>query len=207
MEGVYEVTRGKIRFGETVVLKWAGQKLSIFAINSYMVFKSGMKDSSFFMEGYWRVPTSDANGLVSLAIEKTEGGRELMKGKAAVNLRIRGNFGDESGPPGIDLELKYLRPFSQTVRSKDFYIIAHRAGGRTSDRLPVSENSIEMIDYTENFGSTGIEIDIRLTKDKVPVSYHDPDINIRLTLKGPIEWPDRKFHVGSALGICALDSR
>jgi glycerophosphoryl diester phosphodiesterase len=46
----------------------------------------------------------------------------------------------------------------------DFQILAHRGGGRNSDYLGVSENSIEMIDIAERFGSTGIEIDARLQK-------------------------------------------
>ena len=74
-----------------------------------------------------------------------------------------------------------------------FYIVGHRGGGRTSDRLPVSENSIPMVAFTGNLGSSGIEIDIRMTKDKVPVLYHDEDINIRLTVKGPINGEIKDF--------------
>ena len=65
-------------------------------------------------------------------------------------------------------------------------IMAHRGGGRNSEYLGVSENSIEMIAIAERFGSTGIEIDLRLSKDGVPFLYHDNDINLRLTQKGPI---------------------
>jgi glycerophosphoryl diester phosphodiesterase len=83
----------------------------------------------------------------------------------------------------------YVRPFSQKVLKDDFRILAHRSGGRTSDLLSISENSLEMIGFTENFGSTGIEIDVRLTKDNVPVLYHDEDINIRLTKKSPLNGP------------------
>ncbi len=48
-----------------------------------------------------------------------------------------------------------------------------------------------MIKKTPEFGSTGIEIDVRLTKDGVPVLYHDNTLNLRETQKsgltGPIE--------------------
>jgi glycerophosphoryl diester phosphodiesterase len=192
MEGVYQVTKGSERFGETVVLKWNNRKLTILSKNNYLILQSGVKDSIIYMQGYWRVPTGDATGLASLSIIKTEGGGQFLKGKPAPAI-IRGEFGNENNPPSINMEFKYLRPFSTTVKNKDFYIVGHRAGGRTSDRLPVSENSIEMIGFTENFGSNGIEIDIRLTKDKVPVLYHDEDINIRLTVKGPVNGPIGNF--------------
>jgi glycerophosphoryl diester phosphodiesterase len=79
-----------------------------------------------------------------------------------------------------------MRPFSDEVKQGDFYILAHRGGGRNSDYLGVSENSIEMINIAERFGSTGIEIDARLSKDGVPFLYHDGDINLRLTQKSLI---------------------
>jgi glycerophosphoryl diester phosphodiesterase len=82
-----------------------------------------------------------------------------------------------------------MRPFSDEVKQSNFYILAHRGGGRNSDYLGVSENSIEMINIAERFGSTGIEIDARLSKDGVPFLYHDGDINLRLTQKGLI-WGD-----------------
>jgi glycerophosphoryl diester phosphodiesterase len=48
-----------------------------------------------------------------------------------------------------------------------------------------------MILKTPEFGSTGIEIDVRFTKDQVPILYHDNTINLRETQKsglvGPIE--------------------
>jgi glycerophosphoryl diester phosphodiesterase len=48
-----------------------------------------------------------------------------------------------------------------------------------------------MIRKTPEFGSTGIEIDVRLTSDGIPILYHDNSINLRETQKsglvGPIE--------------------
>jgi glycerophosphoryl diester phosphodiesterase len=196
MEGIYQVTVGKQRFGETVAVKWRGNKLSIFSQSCYVVLLNGQKDSTILMRGYWRVPTSDGIGQANFSIAKNEGARTILKGTPTSSIIIRGSYGEDNSPPKKEIEFHYLRPFSLAVTSKDFLIIAHRAGGRTSDRLPVSENSTEMIGYTEFFGSTGIEIDIRLTKDKVPVLYHDEDINIRLTKKGPLNGPISNFTWG-----------
>lgn len=48
-----------------------------------------------------------------------------------------------------------------------------------------------MIKYASQLGATGIEIDIRLTRDGIPILYHDNTLNLRLTQKdglvGPIE--------------------
>jgi len=193
MEGVYQVIDGKDRFGDIVALRWRFNKLTIFSKDNYLILQSGVKDSSIYMQGFWRIPTSDVNGLANLIIQKTLGARALLMGVKPQILSIKGNFGAGGGVPDRTVEFRYLRPFSSTVTSKDFYIVGHRAGGRTSDRLRVSENSIEMISFTENYGSTGIEVDIRLTRDKVPVLYHDKDINIRLTVKGPINGPIGNF--------------
>jgi glycerophosphoryl diester phosphodiesterase len=38
----------------------------------------------------------------------------------------------------------------------------------------------------EDYGVTGIEYDVRMTKDHVPICIHDPSINTRLLLKGPL---------------------
>ena len=62
-------------------------------------------------------------------------------------------------------------------------------GGRNTDGLPVSENSIEMLNFTQRFGTMGVEIDIHVSADGVPFLYHDDDINIRLCQKGPIQGP------------------
>jgi glycerophosphoryl diester phosphodiesterase len=84
------------------------------------------------------------------------------------------------------LTLSYKRSFSQKVKESNFYILAHRGGGRNSDYLGVSENSIEMLNIAERFGTLGVEIDARLTKDGVPFIYHDGDINLRLCQKSVI---------------------
>jgi glycerophosphoryl diester phosphodiesterase len=64
---------------------------------------------------------------------------------------------------------------------KPLEIIAHRGGGRITDFLPSSENSVELIRNASRFGATGAEIDIQMTKDRIPIIYHDPRIDDRLT--------------------------
>ena len=97
-----------------------------------------------------------------------------------------GEYGIDQAVPGNPIKLQLIKKFTNRLRKDPFIIGAHRSGGRTSDKLPVSENSVAMINYTGYFGSNGIEIDVQLTKDKVPVLYHDSELNIRLIQKGPL---------------------
>lgn len=194
MEGVYQVSAGAEFFGDNVILKWNRTSLSIACNNGkYFVMQVGHLDSVVFLQGYWRNGYSDGTGLASMYISKGEGGTTIVTGNGNQVITMRGAFGIQTNLPDQSLALTYLRPFSEKVKNSNFYILAHRSGGRTSDRLPVSENSIAMINYTEKFGSTGVEMDVRLSKDGIPFLYHDPDLNIRLTQKGPLAGPSENY--------------
>ena len=194
MEGVYRVTSGSDFFGDDLVVKWNRTSLSLACSNGkYVVLQVGHLDSVIFLQGYWRNGYTDGTGLASLFISRDEGGGSIVTGNSGQKIIMRGAYGIKTSLPDQAFVLEYMRPFSDTVKNSNFYILAHRSGGRTSDRLPFSENSIEMINYTEKLGSTGIEVDVRLTSDGVAFIYHDPDINIRLTKKGPLAGPIENF--------------
>ena len=192
MEGVYEVTKGNELLGDEVVVKWNRDRLSIFAgLNGgYLVLESGYLDSVIFFMGYWRYSTNTETGAATFYIPADEGGSEIISGDTSFTaIKFIGEYGFGNEFPANPLTLKYKRPFSERVKQGNFDILAHRGGGRNSDYLGVSENSIEMINIAERFGTTGIEIDARLSKDGVPFIYHDGDINLRLTQKSLI-WGD-----------------
>jgi len=139
------------------------------------------------LSGYWRYSTSSETGAANFYIPARSGGGEIVYGDTSGNaITFVGEYGNGNGLADKPLVLKFMRPFSDEVKQSNFYILAHRGGGRNSDYLGVSENSIEMINIAERFGSTGIEIDARLSKDGIPFLYHDGDINLRLTQKGLI---------------------
>jgi len=189
MEGVYEVVEGKDLLGDQVVVKWTRDRLSIFSGKNggYLILESGSLDSVVFLSGYWRYSTSSETGAANFYIPARSGGGEIVYGDTSGNaITFVGEYGNGNGLADKPLVLKFMRPFSDEVKQSNFYILAHRGGGRNSDYLGVSENSIEMINIAERFGSTGIEIDARLSKDGIPFLYHDGDINLRLTQKGLI---------------------
>jgi glycerophosphoryl diester phosphodiesterase len=198
LEGIYKVIKGNEIFGDTLILKWSkDNNLSIFGdkIGLYAVTKGVKKDSSIYVYGYWRYALNSETGALNLQLNPSEGSTSILAENQSrtSNLRIMGKFGVGNNPVTEVLEIVYVRPFSEKVLQDDFQILAHRSGGRSSDLLSISENTLEMIGFTENLGSTGIEIDVRLTKDGVPVLYHDEDINIRLTKKSPLNGPLRNY--------------
>lgn len=186
IEGIYNVIEGKEKFGDQVVLKWNGDYLSVFSSKnvSYQIIKAGSMDSTIYLLGYWRFAANTETGSISLKILKDNGGKQILDNDTSLTqIRIEGNYGVGSQSSTKELILEFKKPFSDFVKQSDFNILAHRGGGRNSEYLGVSENTIEMINLAERFGATGVEIDIHLSKDGVPFLYHDSDINLRLTQK------------------------
>jgi glycerophosphoryl diester phosphodiesterase len=186
LTGIYTVVEGADDFGGTMVVKWSGSVLSMFAGKNvgHLVLKTGVIDSVFVFEGYWRFATSNRTGLARMGIKRENGGRYLMGDTTgARSILITGTIGDGQESPSRPIALEYVRPIRADLLAGNFEVVAHRGGGRTSDRIPASENTLEMIRLADAYGATGIEIDVRLTKDGVPVLYHDGSINPRLTRK------------------------
>ncbi|MES2733199.1 MAG: glycerophosphodiester phosphodiesterase [Bacteroidota bacterium] len=199
-EGVYSVTDGADMFGEQVALKWSflikGKDttyyLSAFCEKdvSYIVLEGKRAHQTLYFEGYWRKIINTETGIVRFTIAADKGGKWLSADKMPVqrdSIIFSGVFGNNQDLPLNKITFKYQRP----LNLKPLAILAHRGGGRTSDLLPASENSVEIVKLASRLGATGIEIDIRLTKDGIPILYHDNSLNLRLTQKnglvGPIE--------------------
>ncbi|MCK9203807.1 MAG: hypothetical protein M0P58_05135 [Bacteroidales bacterium] len=194
MDGVYSVSTGNDFLGDQVVVKSNRTHLLITTGSGiYFIIQTGYLDSVVFLQGYWRDGYSDETGLAAMYVSRSEGGSDIVTGVPTRQIIIRGGYGTNNETTDKGIVLQYLRPFSDKAQPGNFYILAHRSGGRTSDHLPVSENSLEMIRYTEKLGSTGIEIDVRLTSDGIPFIYHDSDINTRLTQKGPLAGPIENY--------------
>jgi glycerophosphoryl diester phosphodiesterase len=187
LEGIYELQEGNNRIGNELVGKWAGGKFCFFSGRNgiYLNLETGLNvsDSTFRMAGFWRSPFFAEQGEVQFKVEKTEGVRQVFNRQN--NIILRGYFMQDSVGKQ-PLVLRFVRPFSDKVKTSSFAILAHRGGGRNSDNLPYAENSLNLIQHAEELGATGIEIDIQLTKDNIPLVYHDADINTRLTQKSPL---------------------
>jgi glycerophosphoryl diester phosphodiesterase len=194
LEGVYEVLEGKERFGDAVVLKYSGDILSVFSERNvaFMIMRGGVRDSGLVFTGSWRFAQSETTGRIELSIAPDDGGRELASGLGGARPApvLRGASGGPNARSVLNtgLVLRWVRPVRRRIRG--FWNIAHRGGGRNSDRHPYSENSIPMLVYAPHLGANGVEIDVRMTKDRVPVLFHDEELSTRLVqgsyLTGPI---------------------
>jgi glycerophosphoryl diester phosphodiesterase len=202
MEGVYTLTQGADAFGALTAAKWSYTASSTDTVyhlsffmeraSAYFICEGRRLDSTILLNGYWRRLTTTETGKVRLTISKEAGARHLLKDTAFNPARdsiiITGVYSNGATNPDIPLTLRYTRPLN---KAKPFEILAHRGGGRTADLLPASENSVEMIRLAAQFGATGIEIDVRMTKDGVPILFHDATLNERAVqqngLLGPIE--------------------
>lgn len=193
MEGVYQVTEGSSIFGELVALKWSfvtegtdsSFNLSVFGGKdvAYFDLQGKVLGDSIILNGYWRKLINTQTGISRFSIGPNEGAKQLLSPVPIISkdsIIINGVMGNGQEIPSGKLVLKYLRPL---YHGTGFEILAHRSGGRTSDLLPFSENSIGIIKYAGQLGATGIEIDIRLTSDGIPILYHDNALNLRLVRK------------------------
>jgi len=205
IEGIYSVESGSDNFGRNVVIKFTGKTFSIFTGKNfaYFVLKGGVKDSSLVFEGYWRFAQDSKTGLAILRLDATEGGKQIMKNSTPnSSFILRGSFGDGNNSTENELILRYVRPIN---RSKiDFKILAHRGGGRNLDQLPESENSLGMMQIAESFGANGIEIDVRLTNDNVPIIYHDENLSPRLVVGEFAIGPIKNYSYAHLLTLCRL---
>ncbi|MBL7788717.1 MAG: hypothetical protein JNL75_02650 [Chitinophagales bacterium] len=187
--GNYSSPTKNTGLGDKFVILWKQNKLSLFSnLNgNYAVLDVGVNfiDSSIKLAGYWRSPLTQEEGKIYLTITKENGADDILSKKFTVSKWIGQNILAD-GKPSF-LEITFERFFSNKVLTNaKFSIIAHRAGGRNSDNIPFAENSLDLVKRASEMGANGVEIDIKLTKDNVPIVYHDDDINIRLTQKGPV---------------------
>lgn len=188
IEGIYKLNSGSSRFGSNFVFKWVGDILCVFSDKSgiYINFKVGFNpiDSSLKFSGIYRTPMLESNSEQLLwTVSKEDGVKQLfLNDPKSIVFK-----GENKSSNGVTLtNISYVRPFSDKVKNSEFTILAHRCGGRNADNVPYAENSLNLVKYAERMGATGVELDIHLTYDKVPVIYHDDEINIRLTQKSPL---------------------
>jgi len=202
MEGVYTLSKGNDIFGDQAAIKWShtskGSDTTYHVSGffgkdiAYFICEGKQLNGAILFNGYWRKMVSTETGIVHLTITAANGAALLLGPNpvpTAGGIVIDGFFGNGSENPGTPITLSYIRKLNNSPAG--FQIAAHRSGGRTSDLLPVSENSVAMILKTPEFGSTGVEVDVRFTKDGVPILYHDNTLNLREAQKsglvGPIE--------------------
>jgi glycerophosphoryl diester phosphodiesterase len=187
MEGIYTLNSGSDALGTNFVCKASKFRVSFFSNSSgiFMILKYGIDpvDSSLKFAGFWRYSEIATQGLVNFRIPKDQAIAFLATGDIS-NLVLNGNIVDGDGN-ATPLSLKFGRHFSATAVNMPFEIYAHH-GVQTTSNPPFAQNSLNGVLNDEDYGVNGLEFDIQLTKDNVPITMHDANINISLTQKSPI---------------------
>jgi glycerophosphoryl diester phosphodiesterase len=176
MNGVYEVVQGSSELGNPVVGKWIGNRWCLFSQHDvvFSVCAGGSSVDSIKLLGYVRYVRSGSGIRVRFLISSNNGAKELISGAIPPSLRIQGETEDHK-----KIELRRIGK----VNPLRFEILAHRGGGRNSDRLGISENSIPMIRYAAVLGATGVELDVKRTRDDKLIVFHDDTFSPR-TVQG-----------------------
>jgi glycerophosphoryl diester phosphodiesterase len=191
LTGIYKVGRGNAMFGDSLVGLWVKDRFCLYAGNQ-VIFIDNMcayrADSSIDMHGYYRFVQSDRWGYVYLTIKRSAGGEELCTKRHPQTFDIEGSYGDPYSQDPILFTMSRAKDIKQ---DRHFYVIGNCAGGRNSERLGRSENSIEMARFAGYLGCNGIEIDLHVTKDDSVILMHD-DVFTPRTMQttyvlGPIE--------------------
>ena len=179
MNGVYAVDHGKDLLGEEVVGIWKDRKWCLYAKHDvhFSECAGGPIGNLIEINGYIRIVRSGSGQNLILTISPEEGATGLIQGITPEKIILRGNASD-----GTNIVLRKIRGINNSL-TNEFYVIAHRGGGRNSERLGRSENSLEMVRYAETLGANGVEIDVKRTRDGHLIVFHDNTFSPR-TVKG-----------------------
>ncbi|MEJ2103986.1 MAG: glycerophosphodiester phosphodiesterase family protein, partial [Ignavibacteriaceae bacterium] len=182
MNGIYQVQDGKDLLGDEIVGKWISDRWCLYSIHDVVYSEnkcSSIEDSTPTFVGYIRIVRSGSGTKINLKILPSDGGIELLSGNTPASIIFNGTTSS-----GNKIKFSRIRNlYQQNDTTKRFQIIGHRGGGRNAERLGVSENSIEMIKYSEILGATGVEIDVKKTRDGKIILFHDDTFSPR-TVKG-----------------------
>jgi len=165
-----------LRWSYTVENNQTLYHLSFFCAKdgSYVICEGRYSGTAILLNGFWRQLSASETGTVQFVIEWGNGTTTVLNNVKQAFI-IKGRYGQKEHTPDKPVTFRYQQPIPN---KKPLDILAHRGGARNIDFLPTSENSIEMIKTAARLGANGVEIDVRLTKDDVPVIIHDSFLSI-----------------------------
>jgi glycerophosphoryl diester phosphodiesterase len=193
MEAIYDLASGSNQLGTSFVCKVSKFRVSFFGNGGiFMILKYGLEqnDSSLKFSGFYRYSKDARQGLVNFSLPKAEALAFLKTGDIS-NLVLNGNIENGNGTQ-TPIGLKFSRNFSAYAKNTPFEIYSHH-GVQTVANPPFAENSILGVLNDEDYGVNGLEFDVQLTRDNVPIMMHDGNIDIRLTQKSPISGDYNQF--------------
>lgn len=206
LAAMYTVGEGGDRFGPDVATKASPGTLSIFANDhdAVAVLRAGCltEGSRAVFEGTWRYANAVNTGLMRLVVDGILAGQLCAGLPLDAPPVLAGNVGDRDAEPDEPVTFSFLRPL--TASNGRFFIISHRGGCRSDDECGASENSVEIVRMAESFGADAVEVDVHLTRDGVPIIYHDGEFSPRLTEGAYCKGPVSEFTLDHVRALCRL---
>lgn len=188
--GIYAVEVGNSYFGDTVALRYDGDRVALYSATN-VVFVSGyvgIQDSAARMLAAYRSVTGSLVGILDVISVGGDAVKDVING-AGQGRDL--TFDGALQVNGQSIPVRFSKKGLINTRLRGFSIIAHRGGGRNSERLGYSENSIEMMRFASRLGASAIEIDVQMTRDSIPIIFHDPTFTSRTVqssyIIGPVE--------------------
>jgi glycerophosphoryl diester phosphodiesterase len=188
MEGIYVLADGSGDLGTEFVCKVSKSKVSFFSNSGgiYIILQYGYNPTNGAIKfaGFWRYSENTLQGLINLSVAATEGGSDLIKSGIAQQVTLAGNFSGNNKSQQT-IKIKFKKPFTQYAVDHEFMIFAHH-GVQTMADPPYTENSLNGAIHAQEYGVNGLEFDVHLTRDHIPICAHDAFIDTRVTKKGPL---------------------
>jgi len=186
MESIYKLASSITTLGTEFVCKVSKFKVSFFGNQGvFMILKYGLNptDSTLKFSGFWRFSEIATQGLIDFTVPKDQAKTFLLTGDPS-GLQLDGFFENDKSASN-PISLKFDREFSDYTKNTPFEMYAHH-GVQTVSNPPFAQNSLNGVLNDEDYGVNGMEMDVHLTRDNIPIMMHDADIDIHLTLKSPI---------------------
>jgi len=175
--GAYNVINGKEILGDPIFIKVVPPSISLITgVNSRIaVLYGGIRNNRFCFEGKMRNADNTELNFIQLNFDICSD--SIINGAIPEELVAVGNYGNSLDR--IDKPIKIVLKRRIDYDKDSFSIIGHRGGGSIGGSFPVPENSLAIISLAELYGANAVEIDVQLTKDRVPIVYQDETINKR----------------------------
>ena len=192
-----QLTSGSTALGTNFVCKVSKDRVSFFGNSKdgiFMILQYGLNtDGSIKFAGFWRYTQVATQGLVDFTVPKSEADIFLNTGDITA-LSLSGNVYNSKGN-SAPLTIQFSKYFSSNAVNTPFEIYSHH-GVQTVSNPPFAENSLGGVLNDEDYGVNGLEFDVQLTRDNVPIMMHDGNIDIRLTQKSPLSgsWDQYSFN-------------
>jgi glycerophosphoryl diester phosphodiesterase len=207
-EGGFELTEGSELLGDDLSIRTTIGTVSLLTDKNagFAVLGAAcLGEAEVVLEGYWQYPTRAEAGLVRLFVGPEDVARQLCSGEtpeASVGLELNGYYGTDDEFPRVPLALHYAREL-KPWRGR-FFTVAHHGACEATDHCGVSQNSVETIRLSDRVGSNAVEIDVRATRDGIPVLFHDPGLSSALVRGLFCNGKISELSLAELRGNCAL---